>query len=796
VRIALFVLASLLAGVIAAGLALPAIGFAGLSAKRAAQTFEALPAELQTPALAQRTRILAADGTPIATFYSENRVYVPLRRIAPVMRQAIVAIEDSRFYEHGGIDLRGTLRALLTNAESGGVTQGGSTLTQQYVKNVLLTVAKTKKEREAATARSFSRKIREARLALGLEQQLSKNQILEGYLNIAYFGAGAYGIETAAHRYFSKPASKLTLGEAATLAGIVQYPTAFDALAHPNASQDRRNVVLQRMVDVGDITQAQADAAAAKPLKSMLKASDAPNGCTSSIAPWFCDYVYRTMLSDPAYGATLKQRENLIRGGGLVVRTTLDLADQKHAQSAVSNGIPAKDPSQVGDAIVMVQPGTGKVLAMAQNHSYGTSRKELGVTAYNYSVDSAYGGTYGMQAGSTFKAFTLAAALSKGIPIDETLTAPAQGYYVTGDFTSCSGAPVGISPPWTPVNSTISGSNSLNMRYGTAWSVNTFFTELEKQVGLCNVITTAEKLGVHTGSGGRLPDVASFTLGTVPVTPLTMANAYATFAARGRYCDPIVVTSVTQRGKKLPVPSANCHQAIDPAVADGVNSLLAGVIDGPIPGRTGAAMTLGRPVAGKTGTTENNAEVWFVGYTPNLAAAVWVGDPRGDGPANDLVNITINGTYYYRAYGGLLAGPIWRSAMLAGVSRLPVQYFNTVDPSLVYGAQVVVPDVLGLSPSEAESKLKAAGFQTTLSVTRVDSTYPAGAVGKTSPAPGSTTTAGTVVTLYVSTGVPPKPKPKPKPSPSHPSPSPSHTSGGPSPSPTPTPKPTHTKPGH
>jgi membrane peptidoglycan carboxypeptidase len=784
-RIALFVVASLFAGILAAGLALPAIGFAGLSAKNAAQSFEALPAELQTPALDQRTRILAANGQTIATFYSENRVYVPLTKIAPVMQQAIVAIEDSRFYQHGGIDLRGTLRALLTNAESGGVTQGGSTLTQQYVKNVLVMTAKTKAEQEAATARSFSRKIREARLALGLEQQETKDQILEGYLNIAYFGAGAYGVEAAAQRYFSKPAADLTLPEAATLAGIVQYPSAFDAIAHTRASQDRRNVVLQRMADVGDISQAQADAAAARPLKSMLRPNDAPNGCTSSVAPWFCDYVYRTMLSDPAYGATLKDREALIREGGLVVRTTLDLFDQRHAQLAVDAGVHPKDPSRVGDAIVMVQPGTGQILAMAQNHSYGTNRHELGVTAYNYSVDAAYGGTNGMQAGSTFKAFTLAAALAKGIPMDESITAPAQGDYTTGDFTDCSGNPVPIYPPWTPVNSTISGTNTLTMRYGTAWSVNTFFTELERQVGLCDVVRTAEKLGVHSATGAPMGLPASFTLGSPEVSPLTVANAYATLAARGRYCNPIVVTSVTQHGKSLPVPSADCHQAIAPSVADGVNNLLAGVIDGPIPGRTGGSESLGRPAAGKTGTTDNNAEVWFAGYTPNLAAAVWVGDPRGNGPSHDLVNLTINGSYVARAYGGLFAGPIWKSAMLAALSRLPVEYFTPPSPSLLYGAQVIVPDVRGKTAAEAKTLLAAAGFQVTVSSTRVDSTYPAGTVAKTSPETGTTTTAGTVVTLYLSTGIAPSPSSSPTPTTSA-SPSGSPTSGSPSPSPSPT----------
>ena len=258
-RVLLLVGLSMLAGALVAGLALPAIGLVGLTAKRGAENFQSLPAALEVPPLKQRSVLLAADGTRIATFYSQNRVFVPIDKVSQEMKDAIVAIEDARFYEHNGIDLQGTARALIANSQAGGVTQGGSTITQQYVKNILLASARTKAEREAAAEDSVGRKIRELRYALGLEEQWSKEQILEGYLNIAYFGSQAYGVEVAARRYFSKPAAELNAGEAATLAGIVKFPSLYDPLSNPQDSRARRDFVLQRMADEGMVTQRQAE---------------------------------------------------------------------------------------------------------------------------------------------------------------------------------------------------------------------------------------------------------------------------------------------------------------------------------------------------------------------------------------------------------------------------------------------------------------------------------------------------------------------------------------------------------
>ena len=362
-RSLLFLVLSAVAGVLVAGIALPAIGLVGLTAKRGAENFESLPAELSVPPLKQRSRLLAADGTVLATFYSQNRVYVPMDKISHQMQDAIVAVEDARFYEHNGIDLRGTLRALIANTQAGEVTQGGSTITQQYVKNVLAATADTKEEKAAAIEDSVTRKIRELRYALGLEQQWSKKRILEGYLNIAFFGSQAYGVEVAAQRYFSVPASELNAGQAATLAGIVKYPSLYDPLVNPKESEARRNFGLQRMADENMISQATADRFAKQPLKKTLNPSELTRGCLVSPAPFFCDYVEQVFLSDPAYGATRSDRHKLLYGGGLTIRTTLQMDDQASAQAGIEQHLPTGDPSGRVAAIAMLEPGTGNVTA-------------------------------------------------------------------------------------------------------------------------------------------------------------------------------------------------------------------------------------------------------------------------------------------------------------------------------------------------------------------------------------------------------------------------------------------------
>ena len=779
-RVGLFVGVAALSGVLAAGLVLPAVGAAGVAARSVVGDFEALPAYLQTPPLPQRSVILAADGTRLATYYAENRIVVPLAEVAPVMPQALLAIEDSRFYEHNGVDIKGTVRALVANLESGAVSQGGSTLTQQYVENLLVINADTEEERDAARARKVSAKVQEARYAIGLEKRFTKDQILEGYLNVAYFGNGAYGVEAASRTYFSKSAADLTLVEAALLAGIVQQPNTFNPIDNPEAAQNRRNVVLQRMADLGVADPVEVAAAQATPVTDTLRPSEVSNGCTSSVAPFFCDYVIQVVRNNEIFGATENDREALLRRGGLTIRTTLDLKAQTAAQEAVDKYIPREDPSRKAAAIAMVEPGTGQIQAMAQNRNWGT--EGVGNTTYNYAVDRAYGGTVGMQAGSTFKPFVAAAALEQGFSETRRISAPAKKTFY--NFRNCA---TGVKyEPYTVRNST--GSGSFNLRTGTALSVNTFYVGLEERIGQCRPAEIAESIGVSTGSGEPPARVPSFTLGTAPVSPLTMAEAYASFAALGTHCDSIAILDITDRdGRSLPVPGANCTQALDQKVASEVTQLLAGVIDGNISGRTGRAMSLGRPAAGKTGTINDNAAVWFVGFTPDLAGAVWVGDPRG-GTKYPMENLTINGQYYRQVFGSTLPGPIWKQAMSGALAGSPPAPWPSLDPRQVAGVPVKVPQIYGLQPIDAVSRLAEVGLVGQVDDQPINSNAPLGTVAGSSPRSGASAVSGDTITILLSNGEPPRPSPAPRPQSASPTPTTTQSVSPPPPT-TPTPAP-------
>jgi membrane peptidoglycan carboxypeptidase len=693
-RLALFVVLSMLAGLVAAGMALPFVGGAGIAARTAVQDFDAIPtADFVTPPLPQRSTILAANGAVLATIYYQNRIEVPLTAIAPVMRQAIVAVEDGRFYQHDGFDLRGFLRAII-GTSGGGQVQGGSTLTQQYVKQVLVNAASTPEEARAAQARTLSRKIKELAYALAIEKQYSKDEILTRYLNIAYFGAGAYGVEAASRRYFGKHASALNLVEAATLAGLVQSPIAYDPTRNPKSSQKRRIQVLHRMVDQGYITAKAAAVAAAIPTKSILHPVIERNGCTTSVSPFFCDYVIDVIKTDPVFGATAADREQLLRRGGLTIRTTLDPRIQAGAMKAVTSYIPMKDPSRKVAAISMIVPSTGQIVAMAQNRNWGTSGP--GNTTYNFNVNEAMGGGIGAQAGSTFKIFTLAAALKAGISPYEKLDAPYAKRF-TG-ITNCAGVPVST----TTVHNSTGTTAPMNMLGGTALSVNTFFMALEQQVGLCQAVDVARAVGLTQATGKPLGENANFTLGVDEVSPLSLTDAYATFANHGVRCKPIAITSIVDRnGVSLPVPSADCTQVIDRNVADSVTAILSQVIDGPIYGRTGAKMSLDpQEAAGKTGTTNDSAAVWFAGYTPTLAAAVWTGDPRG-AYGHPMRNVTINGHYYDQVYGLSLPGPIWKQAMSTALDKTaPVPFdLQTLFGLGTWSPPVYTPPVQPVTPT-------------------------------------------------------------------------------------------------
>jgi len=738
-------LGSVVAGVLLGLIMLPFVGGAGVLARDVVREFESLPDALSTPPLPERTVILASDGSVLATLYYQNRIEVPFASISPEMRQAAVAIEDSRFLDHNGVDVRGIVRALARNTSSGEIEQGASTITMQYVKNVLVNQATTPDELEAARGDNSARKIREVRYAIALEKQFNKEEILARYLNIAYFGSGAYGVEAAARRYFSTSAADLNLVQAATLAGIVKQPTAYDPLRNPELSQKRRNIVLNRMAEVGYITPEQAANAASIPIEDTLKPTPARNGCTSSYAPFFCDYVVQTIRTDPVFGATPEEREAFLRRGGYTIRTTLDARAQQSATDIVNSYIPFDDASRKAAAISIVEPGTGAVKVMTQNREWGTSG--IGKTTYNYNVGQDMGGTQGMQAGSAFKIFTLAAALEAGVSPFEYIPSPSPATFL--NFVNCeTGATY---PPVTVRNSTTSG--TLNMAQATAYSTNTYFMAIEERTGICPVAEVAEDLGVTRGNGEPLDRVPSLTLGSVEVTPLSMATAYAAFAAHGEFCKPIVMLDIVDRdGDSVPVPSANCRQVVPRPVADTVTELLVGVVDGNISGRTGARMSLApQPAAGKTGTTNESAAVWFAGYTPQLAAAVWVGDPRG-GFAYPMKDVTINGTYYNQVFGGTLPGPIWRDSMKAALAGQPPLAFSL---ETGIGSSVSnlpkVPNLTGLDLVAAEETLFAENYELG-GVTEIDAPAPAGEVVGQSPAAGMRMAPGTQVSVSISTG--------------------------------------------
>jgi membrane peptidoglycan carboxypeptidase len=725
--------AAAFAGVLVGLLALPGVGSVGMAARDASDSFQSLPDDFSLKPPPERTTVYSADGQVIAQFYYHNRESVSLDQVAPIMQKAIVAIEDARFFQHGPLDAKGSFRALVTNAQDGGITQGGSTLTQQYVKNLLVENAKTDKEAEAAKAPNFGRKLRELRYAVNVEKRLTKSQILEGYLNIAYFGSGAYGVEAASQYYFSKSASELTLSEAALLAGVTNSPYYYDPEINAKGATDRRNIVLYRMADLKIISKQQADEAAASPIKLHIK--QPKTDCVDSKAPFFCEYVKDEVLGNPAFGKTSADRERLLYRGGLTIRTTLDMKAQNAAQKAL-----ALRPSRSKTATeAMVKPGTGEIKAMVVSKDYGDHNKK-GETTLNLAADYAHGGNSGYSAGSTFKIFTLATALNKGYSVGTTLPAP-NSTTVTG-FSDCKGTHF---EPWALSNAETSKAKSANLNTGTWGSINTFYAALEQRVGLCDAIHMAQNFGMKQSNGKPLEQVPAQVLGTNSIDVTHLAAAYAGFAARGTYCTPVAINDVTDaNGKKIEVPKAKCGKAVDSGVADEVTRILQGVITN----GTGRGMAIGRPAAGKTGTCESHSCALFAGYTPDLASAVWYGDPAAPfgNPSPGI-------------YGSNI-GRIWKASMEGALKNTrPTSFHTPVDDFGDLG-QARVPNVRGLSVQAARQQIENAGFGVQVSPRAIDSTQRKGTVAYTSPSAGVKSDKDTSVVIFVSNGNGPAPKPR------------------------------------
>jgi membrane peptidoglycan carboxypeptidase len=664
------ILMSGLGGVLAAAMVLPVVAATGVLVRNTSDKFTTL-ALTSASSLPQRSEILDRNGNlityvygvdlgPGVTYSGIDRQPVSYSQISPDMLKAIVAIEDNRYWQHGAIDLKGTFRALVNDLENQPV-QGGSTIAQQYAKGVLvLSSLGNSAAEQAAIADNLNRKLSQLRMAVYAEHTMSKQAILAGYLNDAYFGNGAWGVEAAAETYFDTTAANLNLLQSATLAGIVENPSAYDPIADPSLSLTRRNTVLARMMQTG-VLSASTEAAALSQ-KLVVNPGAAQSGCTANTvgdAGFFCDYVIRTILLDPqlkAFGSTKEARAKLLSTGGLKIYTTLSPQDQSAATNAVNYVMPEHssyyNPAENADTEVLIQPGTGKVMAIAEDRPYGTG---TGQTEVDYAVNSQYGGIDGVQTGSSSKLFTLITALEQGVPFGFTLTVPGSTT-VTG-YTTCAGQPAGEANgqmgAFQVTNSEGPGTSTDTLYTGTTNSINVFFARLELKVGLCNVVHTAMNLGMTRADGTSLlsPDggqqsadnYPTFTLGSVNVSPMSMAAAYATVASGGTYCRPIVLDKVIDpSGRSIPVPSAGCRRAISSTVANAVNYILQGVLT------TGTASAIGGipgyQAAGKTGTSnvtsgDGTPYAAFAGYTTNLAGYVSVFNP-GSPTENTMANQT------------------------------------------------------------------------------------------------------------------------------------------------------------
>ncbi len=746
---------SALAGVLVTAMVTPALAITSMTASNTVGIFEDLPDYMTIDQLPERNTLWATQGgqpVPFAQVFNQNREQVGWDQVSQFVKDAAVAGEDRRFYEHGGVDLAGIARAAVNNATSDS-TQGASTLDQQLVKNILINRAleiPDKAERDAAykaaQVGTIDRKLKEAKLAVGLEKRYTKQEILLGYLNIAGFGGNTYGIESAAQQYYSTTAANLTLSQAASLIAIVQQPTLRNPGNPDNwqRNQTRRDVILGSMLAEKMIDQAQYDEAIAVPVnETTVIISEPKNGCLyAAAAKFFCDYVLRNVKNLEALGATPEERQANFALGGYDIYTTIDLDQNNLAEQTIQKYAPPTEARfQLGSAATSIQVGTGRILVMAQNKIYDNRGVESGggdpsTTAVNYNTDANYGGSTGFQVGSAYKLFTLVDWLQKGHGLNEVVNGNRAKYTLP--------AKCGGTVPWDFKNDGNASFGRVNILRATSGSINAAFAAMANKLDVCDIRDVAVSMGVHRADGKELQTNATMILGTDEIAPMSMANAYATVSSGGILCQPIAVDKVVKAdGTELPGQNAACAPAISPEVAAAAATALKGVMRG----GTGAKANPndGTALIGKTGTADA-LSTFLAAASTKVATAVWVGNIVGK---QDLRKTSVGGIN-----GGQLRFSIARpilAALDASAYGVDAPDFPPASRALLNGTGQPVPNLAGQTEAAAKKLVDSLGFDFVVGAT-VASEIPAGRVVSSDPAGGSLVSKGSTITVTLSDG--------------------------------------------
>ncbi|MEY3561682.1 MAG: hypothetical protein RL068_834 [Actinomycetota bacterium] len=759
-----FGLFSAVAGVLSIAILAPIAAVAGVAATQGVGMFEGLPAYIKPVNASQASTIYALrDGQPvkIADFFHENRIEIPFEEISPNLVNAVIAVEDPRFYEHGGVDIISLLRATLTNLATFGEGPGASTITMQYVRQSQVEAANLTNDADAiaaATEVSVARKLREIRLAIALEKEVSKKDILAGYLNLVFLGNQINGVETASQYYFGIPAKKLNVPQAAYIAAMLKSPNDYkpDDSGNLERGIGRRNYVLQAMADEGYITQEQAEAYKASPIQTNITKSR--QGCEANqTTAFFCDYTVWTIRNSPEFGVAAEDREMLLRRGGLEIYTSLDLDVQEAAYKATMEMLPPDNEWAFGTASVSVEVGTGRVIAMVQNRYFDQSdNPDVGRTSVNFNTDKPYGGSSGFQPGSTYKVFTLAEWLKNGYTLGDHV----DGRIYTGEDVDLDGSPDevkiwnvekdfrascgGVVGLWEVNNSGDKTIDDLSVYQAVVTSQNTAFAAMASKLDLCAIRDTAKAFGVHRADGEELEYVPASILGTNEIAPLTMAAAYAGISNNGLTCSPVAIDKVVLRKTKeeLPVPQSVCNQSVQPEIAHAMINAMKGVVSG----GTGAAANPGdgTPLAGKTGTTDSRLHTWMNGFSTEIATATWVGNVTG---LTSQSSKSVNG----RAVS-TIRHAIWKEIMTVADALYVGTKFPEALPRYTSATMLPIPNVAGYDIEAAKAALITSELNIAIETREVASSMPAGTVAYTFPEFGELVPRGSIVSVYVSSG--------------------------------------------